>query len=174
VTVAVIISVRSALCRAILLHHYQWMISVMLRTLTPQMSEKTIETIKQDEGLRLKPYKDSLGFWSIGYGRCLDTRGITQAEAFDMLCHDILECEEELSRTYSTYSQLDDLRKMILICMCYQLGIAGLMGFRKMLGALTRGNYKLAAEEMRNSKWASQTFNRAHRLAHLMETGVLK
>ena len=48
--------------------------------------------------------------------------------------------------------------------MAYQMGVNGVMGFRKMLGAIVNGNYRLAAQEGMDSRWANQTPNRAKRL----------
>ena len=47
------------------------------------------ERIIRHEGLRLKPYRDTMGNWTIGYGRNLDERGITEEEAKIMLDYDI-------------------------------------------------------------------------------------
>ena len=48
--------------------------------------------LRLDEGLRLKPYIDSLGHMTIGYGRALNRRGITKQEAEWMLEDDA--CDE--------------------------------------------------------------------------------
>ena len=45
------------------------------------------------------------------------------------------------------------------------------MGFKKMLAALDKADYKTASKEMLNSKWATQVKSRAQFLAKIMETG---
>ena len=56
--------------------------------------------------------------------------------------------------------------------MGYQLGIAELMGFKRMLAAMERGDYEAAAREMLDSKWARQDSpGRARRLAERMRRG---
>jgi len=44
-----------------------------------------------------------------------------------------------------------------------------LLSFRKMLDALKGKNYKKAAFEMLNSKWATQVNSRAQELAYMMQ-----
>ena len=49
--------------------------------------------------------------------------------------------------------------------MCYQMGLAGVLRFRKMIQALNRNDYGKAADEALDSLWAEQTPNRAKRVA---------
>lgn len=49
-----------------------------------------------DEGLRLRPYRDSVGKLTIGCGRNLDDVGITAAEAMMLLDNDVSRVEREL------------------------------------------------------------------------------
>jgi len=46
-------------------------------------------TLEHHEGLRLKPYKDSVGKLTIGIGRNLDDVGISKSEALLLLQNDI-------------------------------------------------------------------------------------
>ena len=57
--------------------------------------------------------------------------------------------------------------------MAFQLGVQGLLKFAKTLDYVRRGEYKKAAEEMKKSTWADQTWDRAKRLSKVMETGIL-
>ena len=43
--------------------------------------QRLAEQLKVHEGLRLKPYKDTVGKWTIGIGRNLEDKGITEQEA---------------------------------------------------------------------------------------------
>jgi lysozyme len=53
--------------------------------------------------------------------------------------------------------------------MAFNLGISGLLKFKKTLKLIEEGNYKLAAKEMLKSKWANQVKNRAKHLSIMME-----
>lgn len=130
----------------------------------------TIEQIKRHEGLKLHPYKCTAGKTTIGYGRNLDDKGITASEAEEMLLTDMCEVEERLF-TEGLLSGLNDARKAVLINMGYQLGVSGLFKFKKMITAVDRKEYELAAKEMLNSLWAKQTPRRAKELSEQMLTG---
>jgi lysozyme len=55
--------------------------------------------------------------------------------------------------------------------MCFNLGIARLRGFKKMLAAMQAGDVETAAKEMLDSTWAKQVGARAHRLAAQWRAG---
>lgn len=56
--------------------------------------------------------------------------------------------------------------------MAYQMGVAGLAGFKNTLAMIADGDFGGAASGMLNSKWAKQTPNRARRHADVMRTGT--
>lgn len=118
----------------------------------------------------MHPYKCTAGKTTIGYGRNLEDKGITASEAEEMLLTDMCEVEERLFGE-GLFSGLNDARKAVLINMGYQLGVSGLFKFKKMIAALDRKEYELAAKEMLNSRWAMQTPNRAKELSDQMFTG---
>jgi lysozyme len=138
------------------------------------MSEIAIVTdmLKRHEGLFLKPYKDSRGYLTIGYGTCLDTRGITEHEAEVMLNDEIVDCVDALEREIpDIYSGLNEYRRAVLIDMAYNLGIAGLLTFHNTLAKVKAGAYEEAAAFMLQSKWAKQVGNRAVELSEIMRKG---
>jgi lysozyme len=58
--------------------------------------ERIQEQLVRHEGLRLKPYRCTAGKLTIGIGRNLDDRGISQKEAYAMLERDIKDCKQWL------------------------------------------------------------------------------
>ena len=130
------------------------------------MSE-LLERIKQHEGLRLKPYLDTVNKTTIGYGRNLDANGITQEEAEIMLRHDVMLAEAEAGR-FSWYRKLDDRRKGVIVEMIFNLGLPGVLKFKNMIQAIQDDDYKKASNEMLDSKWATQVKGRAITLANIM------
>jgi lysozyme len=132
------------------------------------MTETIEQMLIRHEGLRLKPYRCSAGKLTIGVGRNLDDRGITKEEALLMLAHDINDCMEDLSNNIPWCSTLSENRQYVLIDMCFNLGIGGLMGFKNTLKLIREGKYKEAAKAMLQSKWASQVGNRAVELSKIM------
>lgn len=125
----------------------------------------------RDEGLRLMPYRDTVGVLTIGYGRAIGRVGITEAEARILLRNDIARVRAELEAALPFFPSLSRNRQYALVNMAFNLGLAGLLKFKKMLAAVAVGNYVLASECMLQSKWATQVGHRAQRLALLMQDG---
>lgn len=127
------------------------------------------QMLKRHEGLRLTVYQCTAGKKTIGYGRNLEDRGITEAEAETMLDNDIQSIEQGLVASFDFYKDLDDMRKAVLIDLGFNLGMAGLKGFKKMLKALEQGDYPEAAIQLLDSRYARQVTNRAMELARLLD-----
>lgn len=130
-----------------------------------------IEQLKRHEGMRLKPYKCTAGKLTIGYGRNLEDKGISKHEAELMLSNDIHEVQDELTKRLPVYFKLNQARKDALANMGFNLGVTGLLKFKKMISALESGDYNLAAAEMLDSRWASQVGQRSKELAEQIRTG---
>lgn len=127
--------------------------------------------IKVDEGMRLKPYRDSLGILSIGCGRNLEDRGLRPTEVDFMLENDLDEAEATARTLFPTFESLSDARKAVLLNMALNLGQTRLSGFVRFREAVSKGNFDAAAREMENSGWYQQVGKRAVRLANQMRTG---
>jgi lysozyme len=121
------------------------------------------------EGLRLKPYRCTEGYLTIGIGLNLDA-GITEEEAIWLLQSRLKGIIAQLER-YEWYTKLDPVRQKVMIDMAYNLGTTGLLKFRKMIAAIELGDYGAAADQMLDSRWARQVKTRADRLAEMMRTG---
>ncbi len=119
----------------------------------------------RDEGLRLKPYKDTVGKLTIGVGRNLDDVGITEEEAGYLLENDIGRAMADLDRNVPWWRSLSDARQRAMINMCFNLGWPRLSQFQNMLAALEAGDYERAAIEALDSRWARQVGSRAARVA---------
>ena len=130
------------------------------------------EQLVRHEGLRLKPYRDSVGLLTIGVGRNLDDVGISESEALVLLDHDIDRARADLARAFPWTQNLDPVRRDALTNMCFNIGIGRLRGFAKMLAALQAGNWVEAAEQALDSKWAVQVGSRSHELAKQFITGA--
>jgi lysozyme len=120
--------------------------------------------IKNHEGFNPHPYLDTQNRVTIGYGRNLDERGISPDEANYLFDSDFQLCVTELSK-YMWYINQPYNVKYALLDMCFNLGIGRLLGFKKMIAALTVNDYTNAAIEALDSKWASQVGERAKDVA---------
>lgn len=126
--------------------------------------------IKQHEGYRSHPYLDTVGKVTIGYGRNIDDNGISKEEAEILLDNDIERCRKELS-PYRWYSEQPFGVQDALVNMCFNLGLARLLGFRKMIAALEVKDYTKASKEALDSKWATQVHQRAKDIALMIREG---
>lgn len=128
--------------------------------------------IVKHEGLKLKPYRDTVGKLTIGVGRNLDDRGISADEAAMLLDNDIDAVWKELSAALpGVFTSLDDTRQHVMLDMAFNMGVPGLMKFQKMIKAVAARDFALAAVEMLDSKWAKQVGERADNLAAMMRNG---
>ena len=123
-----------------------------------------LEDIKQEEGFSGTVYKCTEGFDTVGYGSRMP---ITKEEATLLL-------EYRLSKTISGvksslhHLNIHDEAWDILYHLAYQIGLGGLLKFKRMIVALENQDYYNASIEMKSSLWAKQTPNRANRLIDRM------
>jgi len=133
-----------------------------------------VSQLKAHEGFRSCPYRDSVGVLTVGYGINLEN-GITEREATLILEERVRRLRIRLPMVIKFFHRLSKARKDVLINMAFNLGIVGLLKFKKMLGAMEKENYQLAADEMLWSRWAIQVGDdpgqRAHTLAKIMVMG---
>ena len=119
-----------------------------------------VDFIKEVEGLKLKPYKDKYGNLTIGYGRNLDDRGITEEEAEIMLYTDLAIAEYKLREIFIDYEYYPIELKIVLTSMMFNLGKKRFLTFKKFIEAIKEKDYKKALIELFNSKRAKQLLKR--------------
>ncbi len=143
------------------------------------MITSLVEQLWRDEGEVKKggrhvAYKDHLGYLTLGCGRLIDERrggGLSDAEAEYLLSNDIREKTEELKAAIPWIDSLSETRRSALINMSFQLGVDGLLKFKKTLALIEKKEYHKASKEMLNSLWARQTPSRAMRISRQIRTG---
>ena len=134
--------------------------------------DKMIEQLVDHEGLELHPYEDSLGILTIGVGRNLEERGISEDEAFYLLGNDIEIIWDELIKQHPIVEDLDGQRQMILLDMAFNMGVPRLGKFKKMWAAIEDGDMIEASKQALDSRWADQVGRRAERLAERLTSGL--
>ncbi len=139
--------------------------------------------IQFEEGLRLLPYYDHLGFPTIGYGKLLGKKGDplpdikwTAEQAVADLDEKLKTALVELTKnkvTKDAWASLkdDDDRKAIVLSMWYQLGIDRLDDFKGTLAAIVDKNWEEVSKRMSNSLAAKQTPKRWKRQTAAMLSG---
>ncbi len=126
--------------------------------------------IKKCEGIKLKPYLDTVGKSTIGYGRNLTDDGISKIEADYLFDNDFNRTQTELSIYPWFYEQSQNVQNALLN-MNFNLGITRLLEFKDMIKALDVKDYSKAANAALNSKWAQEVGERAKDVAVMMREG---
>lgn len=119
-----------------------------------------------DEGLRLKPYPDTVGKLTIGVGRNLDDVGISEAEAYALLDTDVKRADRTCLAIFgeSQWNRWSENRRCGWLNIALNLGHAGLLSFRNTLRAAIAENWDEVARHLRASKWYGQVGSRAERV----------
>lgn len=147
--------------------------------------------IRTAESYKARPYKDSLGLWTFGNGRCLETHPLTGAEWKQLLDAkqlaafisvdgaDALEdveldlVEADLARDlYPYWAGLNDARQNALIEMGYQMGEHKELAFHNMLTCISKGDWPGAYAAGMDSDWARETPPRAVRVLTQLRSGT--
>ena len=140
------------------------------------MTAELTRQLRGDEDVRPCVYKDHLGWDTIACGRLVDSRkpgcGLRPSEIDFMLANDIADRTEALNRLLPWFAVLDPARAGALLNMSFQLGVAGLLGFKNSLEMMRLGQFDAAADNFLRSKWAVQTPARAKRMAEQIRSGV--
>lgn len=138
--------------------------------------QQLFRMLKEHEGFVPNAYRDSEGYLTIGYGRLIDQRkggGISRFEAHELLDNDVRSKMKDLDEHIPWWRSLDEPRQVALVDMAFNLGVTGLMGFKRMLMALEQQQWQRAAQEALNSLWAKQVGNRANEIAKIFVDGRL-
>lgn len=150
---------------------------------------RLLKQVTDSEAFRSCVYKDSKGYWTVGIGFLVDDRvkgaGLSREEAGVILNMRLEKLYFQiLPQKLPWIFDLSLPRQAVLVDMAYNLGVAGLLGFKKMLAALgiaasarspmNRDAFiAQAVAEMLDSKWAREDVpNRAARLAKQMATNT--
>lgn len=134
--------------------------------------EKLIAELERDEGMRLKPYRDSLGIETIGIGRNLRDVGLSKEEAYHLCNNDLDRVFAGLDELLPWWRSLNEVRQRAVANLAFNMGVVRLFGFRKTLALLEAGDYESASVEVLASKWAQQVGERAGRISRMIRDGI--
>jgi lysozyme len=139
----------------------------------------------EHEGLRLKPYYDTMGISTVGVGHNLlasplpadlqfdlnETGALTHEQCLELLKADLDTVIDDLA-TFEWFAWLSDLRKAAMCDMRFNLGHGRFREFKKMLAALSQRDFNDASAAMLDSAWAKQVPSRAWGLAIIIKNDV--
>lgn len=144
-----------------------------------------ISILNFEEGFKATPYIDTEGYPTVGTGFKIGPKGAALSNYTFTLPKDASDAwlESFVNQTIAkmnasppivaALSKCNEPRRDILISMAFQMGVAGLAGFKNTLAMIAAGNFAGASAGMLSSLWAKQTKNRAARHAEVMRTGEM-
>lgn len=136
-------------------------------------TERLASSLRLHEGVRLKPYEDTAipPRLTIGVGRNLSDRGISQEEADILLRNDIAETQHACL-TLPWFAPLDSVRQNVIAELIFNMGLPRTLGFADMIAAIRAQDFPRAAAELLDSRWARQVGeSRSTTLARMLRTG---
>jgi lysozyme len=129
-------------------------------------------TLIKHEGIELKPYRCTSDKLTIGVGRNLDDNGISHETAMQMLTEDIDAAVEDLRRNLSWFDAAPVPVQEALVNLAFNMGMPNLMQFRKTLILLRDGAWDRAADELLDSRYATQVGYRAVEVADMIRSAA--
>lgn len=138
-----------------------------------------MDMIKKHEGVRTRPYKDSLGLWTVGVGHLIGdgkslppewNREFTMAEIDALFAKDFEE-HKKAAQKIPGYDKANKATQGALIDLTFNMGASWYKKWPSFIKALVGGNMQQAAEELQNSKWYQQVKGRAADIVALIKSG---
>ena len=130
--------------------------------------------IKKNEGFRNKPYLDSLGHPTIGYGHLITNREkktfkgkFSKEFLLKLFDKDFKKALTDYKKNFN-HKKHSKNTKEVLVEMIFQLGIKKQQKFLKLNNHIKKNDMFLAALEMKNSLWYKQTPKRVDGLVKLL------
>jgi len=131
------------------------------------------------EGFRPKPYLDTVGTPTIGYGTTsifghpvtLQTPILNTVAARQLLRGDLYQALVDAQSLFSRLANMNWVRQEILVEMAYNLGKTRLSNFKRLIAVALELNYPRMGDEMEDSRWHGQIGNRGPLLVTAMRSG---
>lgn len=143
-----------------------------------------IPILNMEEGYKEKPYIDTEGYPTVAIGIKIGPKGAPLSHYTFTVPRKVGDVWTQVfidniqnqclnnPAIYAALQKCNPARADVLYSMAYQMGVAGLAGFKNTLAMISNGKFDDAANGMLNSKWAKQTPNRARRHSDVMRTGT--
>jgi GH24 family phage-related lysozyme (muramidase) len=124
---------------------------------------------------RFSAYQNSLGYWSIGRGHCIDDRcgcGISRDISRRLFEDDLVRYTATARANFDWFDALDPVRQDVVVMLLFNLGATGLNTFHLMLKAIGDHAWHEAAFQLANSLWGRQVgFERKKETCAALELG---
>ena len=145
-----------------------------------------LELVKEAEGFEPHEYRCTAKKLTQGYGRNLEVHPLSDEEKAELnedgsvskevaekwALKELNECEYKLSQNI-IYQKQTEVRKAVLLDMCFNIGYSGLMKFKKMWIALGERDYAEASRQIKDSKYYTDVKSRGVRNVRIMISGEI-
>lgn len=130
----------------------------------PPPSGDVKKMIIQHEGVRLEPYKDSLGLWTIGVGHLIGdgkslpdawNRKFTKEEVYALFDKDF-EHHKNAAMQIPNFNRLGEKAQGALIDLTFNMGPGWYKRWPKLVEAMRNMDIRSVIDNLRTSKWAKQ------------------
>ena len=136
------------------------------------------QMIIRHEGLRTRPYQDSLGLWTVGVGHLIGdgkslpanmNREFSQKEVMDLFEKDFAK-HYGIAQQTPGWDKANETGKGAMIDLAFNMG-RWWPKFPNTAKALMAGDFSSAAAGLRDSKWFTQVGNRGSVISSMMAQG---
>ena len=142
--------------------------------------KEIMEMIKKHEGVRTKPYKDSLGLWTVGVGHLIGdgktlppewNRELSMAEV-DKLFYEDYMSHKKAAMKIPGYNLMNAKAQGALIDLTFNMGNTWFKKWPNFVKNLSEGNTVGAAASLEDSNWYKQVKGRAVTIVSLIRQGA--
>jgi len=140
------------------------------------------EQLKIDEGVKYEIYKDHLGYPTFGIGHLItendpehgkpDGTEISEDRVNEIFETDVAKFVSESKILFPDLDELPDVAQQVIVNMAFNMGRPRLSKFKNFIAGVNDRDWTRAAEEMMDSRWATQVGDRAIRLRNQILTLV--
>jgi len=140
------------------------------------------EQLKIDEGVKYEIYKDHLGYPTFDIGHLItendpehgkhDGTEISEDRVNEIFETDVAKFVSEAKILFPDLDDLPDVAQQVIVNMAFNMGRPRLSKFKNFIAGVNDRDWTRAAEEMMDSRWATQVGDRAIRLRNQILTLV--
>lgn len=110
------------------------------------------------------------GLPTVGVGRNLAGKGLSEDEIRYLLDNDITDCAA-VAHSYQWFAQLDTVRQNAVMELIFNLGPKTFATFKKFINFMNEHRYAQAGEELKRSQWYGQVKGRADTIISMIVKG---
>lgn len=127
------------------------------------MQQSIKDYIMSNEGVRKYPYRCSAGKLTIGIGRNLEDKGLSDSEVMYLFDNDLQDTQDSAESIFEDFSQYTLEEQTVILDMLFNLGTTRFKTFKKFIRAIKERDLKEAARQIEQSAYFHQVPNRARR-----------